>query len=170
MILLILQYVLGMPQQIGEHFYQTSAWMLYYITYLEKWCFPPGAYVAFECCAHSPFLLPLGCFFFSLRVAWSPAGCRIYQDKSSARLELLDSWITDQYAFWESPGLQLACVSLLLVLQSLLWETPKSKLQETQGFLANLPSMVLIDSFACSAHFVTCPASPLTNTVPLSVI
>lgn len=112
MILLILQYVLGMPQQIDEHFYQTSLWMLYYITYLEKWCFPPGAYVVFECCAHSPFLLPLGwsCsfFFFSLRIAWSPADCRTYQDKSSARLELLDSWITDQYASWESPGLQLA--------------------------------------------------------------
>jgi len=142
--------------------------VLYYI--FRKVMFPSWSICSIWMLCSFSLPAPIRLFFFSLRVAWSPAGCRIYQDKSSARLELLDSWITDQYAFWESPGLQLACVSLLLVLQSLLWETPKSKLQETQGFLANLPSMVLIDSFACSAHFVTCPASPLTNTVPLSVI
>lgn len=98
-----------MSQQIDERFYQSSVRIANYIMYLEKMDFsPPGAYVVVECCAHSPFLLPLGWrFFFPLRIAWSCAGCRTYQDKSSARFELLASWITDQYAFWGSLGVWL---------------------------------------------------------------
>jgi len=86
--------------------------VLYYI--FRKVMFPSWSICSIWMLCSFSLPAPIRLFFFSLRVAWSPAGCRIYQDKSSARLELLDSWITDQYAFWESPGLRLAlCKSFI---------------------------------------------------------